>query len=331
VPADVDAAIAALETYPALVESRRRLLRATRGERDLTEVLAAIESDPALTLATLRRANARAGRRGEVASVLEAIQVLDAGTLGALAEAVAVTDRFAPGEEWGSLPERFRVHAVGVSRLAQRLAEAVGMPASDELITAALVHDAGELVLHRADGGAAQALPRDATPEARLEAERETYGLDHAQAGAELARRWDLPERLAAAIESHHVARDGPVGVLSLADALSYYGEGGPVDLEALVTTAETIGMDRADLGELMYELPHPLVRRRRVIEPCPLSLRELDVMCRLADGMLPKQIAIELGLSPSTVRNHLHRIYTRLGAADRTQAVLIVRERGWI
>jgi DNA-binding NarL/FixJ family response regulator len=50
-----------------------------------------------------------------------------------------------------------------------------------------------------------------------------------------------------------------------------------------------------------------------------------------LADGHVYKQIAQELGLSTSTVRSHLHRIYRRLDVADRTQAVLLGRELGWI
>jgi DNA-binding CsgD family transcriptional regulator len=39
----------------------------------------------------------------------------------------------------------------------------------------------------------------------------------------------------------------------------------------------------------------------------------------------------VSLGLSASTVRSHLHRIYTRIGVADRTQAVLLARDCGWI
>ena len=42
-------------------------------------------------------------------------------------------------------------------------------------------------------------------------------------------------------------------------------------------------------------------------------------------------QIAAELGLSVGTVRSHLHRIYTRIGAADRTQAILLANKHGWI
>ena len=80
-----------------------------------------------------------------------------------------------------------------------------------------------------------------------------------------------------------------------------------------------------------MYDLPYPTSGRTRQIDPCPLSSREVEVLKRLAEGKVYKQIALELALSTSTVRTHLHNIYGKLGAVDRAQAVLIATERGWL
>ena len=55
------------------------------------------------------------------------------------------------------------------------------------------------------------------------------------------------------------------------------------------------------------------------------------SLLKRLAQGMVYKQIALELSLSTSTVRTHLHNIYGKLGAVDRAQAVLHATERGWL
>jgi DNA-binding NarL/FixJ family response regulator len=81
----------------------------------------------------------------------------------------------------------------------------------------------------------------------------------------------------------------------------------------------------------VLYELPGPPPDRRRASTPCPLSTRELEVLRRLAEGKVYKQIALELDLSTSTVRTHLHNVYGKLGAVDRAQAVLIASERGWL
>src|SRR4029079_11794342 len=83
--------------------------------------------------------------------------------------------------------------------------------------------------------------------------------------------------------------------------------------------------------GRGVSALPPPSQARPRAVEPCPLSSRELDVLKRLAQGMVYKQIALELSLSTSTVRTHLHNIYGKLGAVDRAQAVLHATERGWL
>src|SRR5262249_2366346 len=104
------------------------------------------------------------------------------------------------------------------------------------------------------------------------------------------------------------------------------------VDINRLVAVSAGAGLGREELGRLMYELPQPtMTTTRRTLQPCPLSNREIEVLERLSTGEVYKQIGARLGLSPSTVRSHLHRIYTRIGVADRTQAVLLARECGWI
>lgn len=60
-----------------------------------------------------------------------------------------------------------------------------------------------------------------------------------------------------------------------------------------------------------------------------PLSERELEVLQRLHSGQTNKQLADTLGIAPSTVKAHLHNIYGKLGAANRTQALAQARRLG--
>jgi two-component system nitrate/nitrite response regulator NarL len=46
------------------------------------------------------------------------------------------------------------------------------------------------------------------------------------------------------------------------------------------------------------------------------------EVLALMAEGMTNREIAYELGLSPFTVKNYIERIYERMGALDRVQAV---------
>ena len=100
---------------------------------------------------------------------------------------------------------------------------------------------------------------------------------------------------------------------------------------EAALSHVQVLGISLQQLRTVMYDLPFPPGERHRNVDPCPLSARELEVLKRLAQGKVYKQIAHELELSTSTVRTHLHNIYGKLGAVDRAQAVLVANERGWI
>lgn len=62
-----------------------------------------------------------------------------------------------------------------------------------------------------------------------------------------------------------------------------------------------------------------------------PLTPRERDVLQAAARGAEPPEIAAELFLSVGTVRNNLTMIVAKLTARNRTDAVRIAREAGWI
>ncbi len=162
--------------------------------------------------------------------------------------------------------------------------------------------------------------------------ERLELGVDHALVGGVLARRWGLPNRLASAIERHHADdAEGGVALVRLADMLAHYGHAQHVDPRALLEAARLVGLSTEQLRAVMYELPQGSGNGKRNVDPSPLSSREVDVLKRLAEGKVYKQIAHELELSTSTVRTHLHNTYAKLRAVDRAQAVLIATERGWI
>jgi PAS domain S-box-containing protein len=69
--------------------------------------------------------------------------------------------------------------------------------------------------------------------------------------------------------------------------------------------------------------------RRAEVAKLEPLSARELQVMRLLANGWTNAEIALELLVSPGTVKNHVSRILPKLGAVDRTQAAARAVELG--
>ena len=61
------------------------------------------------------------------------------------------------------------------------------------------------------------------------------------------------------------------------------------------------------------------------------LTARELDVLELLAQGLANKAIADRLGISDQTVKFHVASITSKLGAANRTDAVRLGVRRGLI
>jgi putative nucleotidyltransferase with HDIG domain len=329
------AAFEALEAFPALAESRNRVLRVVRSERaSVGEVVAAVESDVSLVITVLRIANRSAQRKkGKIASIPEAVTILTPEGVETLAARTATFDFFERTPGWDLMPERFRLHAVATQCAADRLAREIGYEDRDQLLCSALLHDIGKLVLiHAYPGYPLQIHGTARTPEERIHRERLELGVDHALVGGVLARRWSLPNRLATAIERHHSEEpEEEAALVRLADMLAHYGHSQAVNPKHMLEAARACGLSADSLRSVMYELPQGTGNAKRNVDPCPLSNREVDVLKRLAEGKVYKQIAHELGLSTSTVRTHLHNTYAKLGAVDRAQAVLIATERGWI
>ena len=62
-----------------------------------------------------------------------------------------------------------------------------------------------------------------------------------------------------------------------------------------------------------------------------PLSIRELEVLKCITQGMSNQAIAEELFISEKTVKNHLTRIFRKMNVTDRTQAALTAIKQNWI
>jgi DNA-binding CsgD family transcriptional regulator len=54
------------------------------------------------------------------------------------------------------------------------------------------------------------------------------------------------------------------------------------------------------------------------------LSLREQEIVARVAAGMTNREIAAELHLGAETIKHHLSSALAKLGVRNRTQAAVI-------
>ena len=239
-------AFEALEAFPALAESRSRLLTVVSREHVATaDIVAAVESDVALIIAVLRIANQMQEGRGRVDTVVAAIELLTPQAVQGLAGRLRTFDFFERSSVWEAAPERFRLHALATQHAADRIAAEVGFENRDRLTATSLLHDIGKLVLlHAYPGYPAQVHRGARTPEERIHQERRELGVDHALVGGVLARRWGLPASIATAIERHHNPDvEGEASFIRLADMLAHYEQGAQVSSTEMLSTARLLGI----------------------------------------------------------------------------------------
>jgi len=74
---------------------------------------------------------------------------------------------------------------------------------------------------------------------------------------------------------------------------------------------------------------PAPFDGNPKALAALGLSERELEVLHELADGHSNKEIAARLHVSRNTIKTHLARVFEKLGAKRRTDAIRRARELG--
>lgn len=78
--------------------------------------------------------------------------------------------------------------------------------------------------------------------------------------------------------------------------------------------------------SKLMRQMQNP-----SALSPNPLTEREQEVLLLLAQGLPNREIAERLTVTERTVKFHVSAILGKLEAGNRTEAVAIAAQRGWV
>jgi DNA-binding CsgD family transcriptional regulator len=93
--------------------------------------------------------------------------------------------------------------------------------------------------------------------------------------------------------------------------------------------------LTRARTTVVIREIPVPVrgpfVRNEAAVETLGITPRELEILELIAAGLSTKEIAERVVVSENTVKTHASRLFDKLGAKRRTQAVQLAKERGLI
>jgi DNA-binding CsgD family transcriptional regulator len=80
-------------------------------------------------------------------------------------------------------------------------------------------------------------------------------------------------------------------------------------------------------LREVMVPPPAGFVRDERKLEALGITPRELEILGLIAQGLSNKEIAERVFVSENTVKTHSSRVFDKLGAKRRTQAVQLGKD----
>lgn len=272
-----DRLLSMVERMPPFPESAFRLIRLTA---DINcppkELVQAIGSDPVMTMNILKLVNsAYFSLSRHVSSVEHALIYLGMNTIKNLAISVATMDNLPRWMLGPFTSSGFLLHSVLTGRLAQRLAGQLGYDGdSSEAFVAGLLHDFGKAVFaHAAPQQYASVLKTAAAGDVALHAaEREVFGFDHAEAGAMLADRWQLPEHLVGIIAVHHAedpGHDPLTAYVMAANALSKSlapGSSGNTVATMPDALAEQLGMDLPALHACLDGLEAEVLQTRALL-----------------------------------------------------------------
>lgn len=200
---------AKISDLPPLPDVVVKLLQASRdADASIRDMVELIQLEPALTTKVLRLCNSPYyGLPRQIGSVKEALVYIGTDTLVNFILAGCLSSFYYQAQEGYGLEvgDLWR-HSVACGIASQRLSPEVDEENTKALaFTAGLLHDVGKILLNSFVASEYAKIRRIVQSQgvATVDAERELLGFSHTDAGAEMAKAWNLPEPLLEAIAYH--------------------------------------------------------------------------------------------------------------------------------
>jgi putative nucleotidyltransferase with HDIG domain len=255
-----------IDTLPTIPGILRKLLAVIENPKiSLTEIGNFISNDPVLTSRVLKMVNSPIyGFPGRISSVQQALILLGLNVVRGLLLGVSVFEVMQ--KSMVGLWE----HSLGCAVTARIIAKKKNIPEPEEISVSALLHDIGKVVLILRFKEEYERVIKEAELKDILimEAEKEVFGITHAESGAWVAKKWNFPLSLVEVIEYHHkpsLSKTVTIqsAIVHLADILTRsvgFGFAGDNYVPAVNPTAwELLDLSDAELREIIDEMDHTL------------------------------------------------------------------------
>ena len=210
-PISVETLVARIEHLLSLPDAATRLNELltdpNAASADIAEV---VSLDPVLAARVLCVVNSASfGLRRHVDTISKAIVMIGTSELHSLVLATSAGQAFRNISSKLVDMESFWEHSMRAALVARGLAESSLRSHRERVFLSALMHDVGKLVLyHQLPAVSTQILEAVQAGEAQDEAEAAVLGFTHADVGALLLERWNLPASLTMPVRFHHRYED---------------------------------------------------------------------------------------------------------------------------
>ncbi len=265
----LESVVQSVNELPSLPQVALEVMRMTKdpniSAHELNDVIC---RDQAITANMLKLANsAYYGFPRLIGTVGEAVVLLGFQTVRSIVLAAALGDTLNREVKPYSLEKgELWKHSMGVATAARMIAQRSGYKYQDLAYTAGLLHDVGKIILaDYLDRYYQEVMEKvDSGQMSFSEAEFEILGIDHAQTGGEVAKKWNFPAEIVEAITLHHKPDQAVqdvrlTSITHVADLMcTLIGVGMGVDglkEQASIQAIETLGLDETALEETIADL----------------------------------------------------------------------------
>lgn len=266
--------IQSVDNLPALPHVVTRVMELTDDpDASIQDINAVLQQDQGMTARVLRMANsAFYGFPRRIATVTDATILLGFKTLRSILMAASVNDLMNKDMDGYALENgNLWKHSQFVAYAARLIAKKAGFTSLDLAYTAGLLHDIGKIILDSYLKESYQEVISKVNNQqvTFLEVENEVIGFNHAQIGARIAQKWNLPDELVESIALHHNPEEAKLNrqltaIVHLADTIVLY-MGVGIGISGLRysfsgTSLQLLGLGEKDLESLIAQLADLLV-----------------------------------------------------------------------
>ncbi len=163
--------------------------------------------DQAVTANLLKMCNsAYFGSRRRISTLNEAVMFLGQENIMRAVNAAGVATLFRTADGYGVTSADLWKHSVGAALMSQIISRRIYQREDPVLFTAVLMHDIGKIILGQFVNKSYRKI--NALVQLHgysfLKAEEEVIGIDHAELGGRIAKKWNFPQLICDVIAHHH-------------------------------------------------------------------------------------------------------------------------------